>query len=89
MRRISREGLRTIISIGLKVQPGYVKMILAKTHVHDLLVEDITNRIMGEPESETVILKPSMVGTAHSPRHGRWDEDEPHPCPDLPATDHS
>ena len=89
MKRMSREGLRTIISIGLKVQPGYVKTILAKTHVHTLLVEDITSRIVGDPENETVILKPSMVGSVHSPQRGKWDIDEPHPCPDLPPTDHS
>ena len=89
MKRMSREGLRTIISIGLRVQPGYVKTILTNTHVHDLLVEDITNRVMGDPESETVVLKPSMVGSVHSPRRGKWDIDEPHPCPDLPSTDHS
>ena len=90
MKRLSREAIRTRISLALTVLRPYQKRelgLLAKG-AHRDVVEDLTTRIMGRPESEAVILVPSLTGDPHSPRHGRWGEDEPHPHPDMPFADH-
>lgn len=87
MRRMSRETLRTNICVALSVLKPYKSRTLSLNieHIRNEVVDDLINRIMGHPESEAVILQPDMVGTIHSPAIGRWDIDEPHPCPDLEA----
>jgi hypothetical protein len=90
MRRLSREAIRMRIHVALSVLPPAKRQsvgIIGDLH-REAVLEDLVMRIMGPVESETVMLVPSLVGPAHSPRHGRWEEDEPHPHPDLPASDH-
>ncbi|WP_203310515.1 hypothetical protein [Sphingomonas beigongshangi] len=73
------------ISVALSVTTPYKQRATGINieHVREEIVDDLVRRIMGSPESETVILRPSMCGSPLSPRHGVWGVDEPHPCPDL------
>jgi|GEM_PF-3059350 len=86
MMRIGREELRMLIQIGLTVRKKYEKRELGL--LTSIVIEEVTDamvmRIMGSKDSETVMLRPDMVGPSHSPSHGRWDIDEPHPHPDVP-----
>ena len=85
MRLVSRTELATTIRVALQVSPPYVKKTLAlqQSSAREMLVEDLTMRIMGKPESETVILQPDLAGEGMSQRPGTWDLDEPHPHPEL------
>jgi hypothetical protein len=88
VRRVSRETLRSNIWIALTVLKPYEKRALG-LHIEETrknVTEDLVRRIMGEPASETVMLKPDMVGSPHSPSIGKWGVDEEHPCPDLPSS---
>jgi len=90
MDRITREALRTEIWIVLTVLRPHQKRPLGidveriRGEVTDLLVD----RILGQPDSEAVLVRPSIVGGVHATRRGRWGEDEPHPFPSLTAADH-
>lgn len=85
MRLVTRNELATTIRIALQVSPPYVKKTLAlqQDTAREMLVEDLTTRIMGRPESETVILQPDLAGFGMGSKPGVWDVDEPHPHPDL------
>ena len=85
MRLVSRTELATTIRVALQVSPPYVKKTLAlqQPGAREMLVEDLTLRIMGKPESETVILQPDLAGFGMGSKPGVWDVDEPHPHPDL------
>lgn len=85
MRLVSRAELATTIRVALQVSPPYVKKTLAlqQDTAREMLVEDLTTRIMGKPESETVILQPDLAGFGTGSKPGTWDVDEPHPHPDL------
>ena len=89
MRRISREALRTRIWVALSVLPAWKQRPIGANdrRIREEITDDLVQRIMGSLESETVLLTPDMVGTIHSPRTGRWDLDEPHPHPELKASD--
>jgi hypothetical protein len=86
MKRISREELRMLIQIGLTVRKKYERrhLELQMTSAVEAVTDAIVMRIMGSVDSETVLLTPDMVGPSHSPWHGKWDIDEPHPHPDIP-----
>lgn len=90
MKRMSRDTLRMRIGIALTVLKPYQKRAVGvgDEHTREAVTEDLVRRIMGTPESEAVILQPDLVGSPHSPRHGKWDVDEPHPFPDLPFAEH-
>jgi hypothetical protein len=90
MNRISREELRMIIHIALKVRRKYerARLELDSTRAVETVTNDLVHRIMGREESETILISPSDVGTIHSPKRGSWDVDEPHPHPDLPYRHH-
>lgn len=85
MRLVTRIELATTIRVAITVAPPYVKKALELQHAsaRDLLVEDLTSRIMGAPESETVILQPDLAGFGTGSKPGVWDLDEPHPHPEL------
>ncbi len=85
MRRVTREQLRTNIWVALSVLKPFQKRApgLDIERIRVDVTDDLVKRIMGRPESETVMLQPDMVGPAHAPSHGQWDVDEPHPYPDL------
>jgi hypothetical protein len=89
MRRISREALRTRIWVGLTVLPAYKQRAIGanEQRIREQITDDLVQRIMGDPASETVLLTPDMVGTVHSPRAGKWDVDEPRPHPEVLTTD--
>ncbi len=89
MRRISREALRTRIWVALSVLPAWKQRTISVNdqRVREEITEDLVQRIMGQPESETVLLTPDMVGTIHSPRTGKWDVDEPRPHSEVLTTD--
>lgn len=81
MRRITREELRTNIWVALSVLKPYQARALSLNvdRIRNEVTEDLVQRIMGAVDSETVMLRPDMVGSAHSPSHGKWGVDEPHP----------
>lgn len=81
MRRITREELRTNIWVALSVLKPYQARALSLNvdRIRNEVTDDLVRRIMGAVESETVMLRPDMVGSAHSPSHGKWGLDEPHP----------
>jgi hypothetical protein len=81
MRRITREELRTNIWVALSVLKPYQARALSLNvdRIRNEVTDDLVQRIMGAVESETVMLRPDMAGSAHSPYHGKWDLDEPHP----------
>ncbi|USU06277.1 hypothetical protein NF699_06350 [Sphingomonadaceae bacterium OTU29LAMAA1] len=85
MNAVSRDQLRTNIWVALSVLKPYQKRALGLDieRIRSEVTDDLVQRIMGRPESETVMLRPDLVGPSHSPHHGRWDEDEPHPHPEL------
>lgn len=85
MRLVTRAELATTIRVALQVSPPYVKKTLAlqQDTAREMLVEDLTSRIMGKPESETVILQPDLAGFGIRSKPGVWDVDEPHPHPNL------
>lgn len=85
MRLVTRDDLRVTISVALSVTTPYKQRAtgINVEHVREEIVDDLVRRIMGVPESETVILRPSMCGSPLTPRHGVWDVDEPHPHPNL------
>lgn len=85
MRRITREELRTNIWVALSVLKPYQARALSLNvdRIRNEVTDDLVQRIMGAVDSETVMLRPDMVGSAHSPSHGKWGVDEPHPHPDL------
>ncbi|MEA1083196.1 hypothetical protein SFC76_02900 [Sphingomonas sp. CD22] len=85
MRRLGREQLRTNIWVALSVLKPYEKRALGLNieRIREAVADDLVRRIMGSPDSETVILQPDMAGPAHAPWLGRWGIDEPHPHPDL------
>ena len=86
MNRMSREELRMLVRIGLTVRKKYERrqLELQTASAIEAVTDDIVIRIMGREESETVLLRPDLVGPPHSPSHGRWGVDEPHPHPDVP-----
>jgi hypothetical protein len=86
MIRMSRKVLTTTISVALSVRrkPERRALGVLDRAQLDAVTEDLVDRILGKPESETVILQPSMVGNGFDARWGKWDIDEPHPHPDLP-----
>jgi hypothetical protein len=85
MKLVTRAELATTIRVSLQVSPPYVKTTLAlqQDTAREMLVEDLTIRIMGKPESETVILQPDLAGFGMSSKPGVWDQDESHPHPEL------
>ncbi len=85
MRRVTREELRTQLWVAMSVLKPYEKRALGLNieMIRNSVTDDLVQRIMGSPESETVILRPDLAGPSHSPRIGRWDVDEPHPHPKL------
>lgn len=85
MRRVTREDLRTNIWVALSVLKPYQARAfgLNVERIRNEVADDLVQRIMGQSESETVMLRPDLVGPHHSPRHGRWDVDEPHPIARL------
>lgn len=85
MRLVTRKEMATTIRVALQVSPPYVKKTLAlqQDTACEMLVEDLVTRIMGKPESETVILQPDLAGFGMSSKPGVWDLDEPHPHPKL------
>lgn len=85
MRLVTRKEMATTIRVALQVSPPYVKKTLAlqQDTACEMLVEDLVTRIMGKPESETVILQPDLAGFGMSSKPGVWDIDEPHPHPEL------
>jgi len=84
MRLVSRKELRTMISVALAVlKPAQQRAVgIAPRSTRDDITDDLVDRIMGKPESETVILQPDLVGSSYA-TVGEWDVDEPHPHPDL------
>ena len=84
VRLLTREQLRTQVWVALTVLKPYEKRALGVVveQTRKDVTEDLVLRIMGEPESETVILQPDLVGTPYS-RVGVWNVDEPHPHPDM------
>lgn len=82
---ITREELRTQLWVALCVLKPYEKRALGLNveSIRQNVTDDLVRRIMGSPESETVILRPNLAGPAHSPWVGRWGKDEPHPHPEL------
>lgn len=84
MRLVSRNELRTMISVALAVlKPAQKRSVgIVPRSARDDITDDLVERIMGKPESETVILQPDLVGSSYA-RVGEWDVDEPHPHPDL------
>lgn len=84
MRLMTRSELRTLIRVAFTVLKPAPKRVMGLTDeaARDAVAEDLVQRIMGEPRSETVILQPDLTGGAYS-RVGEWDVHEPHPCPDL------
>lgn len=85
MRLVNRAELATTIRVALQVSPPYVKktLELQQASARDMLVDDLVLRIMGAPESETVILQPDLAGFGTGSKPGAWDIDEPHPHPEL------
>lgn len=85
MRLVTRDDLRMTISAALSVTTPCKQRAtgINVEHVGEEIVDDLVRRIMGAPESETVILRPSMCGSPLPPRHGVWNVDEPHPHPEL------
>lgn len=85
MRLVTRKEMATTIRVALQVSPPYVKKTLAlqQDTACEMLVEDLVARIMGKPESETVILQPDLAGFGMGSKPGVWDVDEPHPHPNL------
>ena len=85
MRLVTRDELRMMISVALSVTKPFRQRAagLSIETAREEITDDLVHRIMGEPESEAVILRPSLTGPPLSPRHGVWDVDEPHPHPDL------
>lgn len=86
MKRVSRDRLRMDIWIALSVVRSDRKRALGIDieHVRQTVTDDLVERIMGPPESETVMIKPDLAGPALSPYRGRWGHDEPYPHLDLP-----
>ena len=87
MRRLSRETVCERIYLALTTfRPMFVRKNLGFDAERDrrTLADAMVDRVMGAPDSEAVVLVPDMVGDAHTVRYGRWDEDEPRPCPDVP-----
>lgn len=84
MRLVTRNELRTTISVALAVlKPAQQRAIgIAPRSARDDIADDLVERIMGKPESETVILQPDLVGSTYA-KVGEWDVDEPHPHPEL------
>ena len=84
VRLVTRNELRTTISVALAVlKPAQQRSIgIAPRSARDDITDDLVDRIMGKPESETVILQPDLVGTTYA-TVGKWDVDEPHPHPTL------
>lgn len=85
MKLVTRDEVRMMVSIALTVAAPYKKRavgLVAEEARRDV-TEDLVHRLMGAPESESVILRPSLVGSPLSPSHGVWDVDEPHPHPEL------
>ncbi len=89
MKRLSRQTIQLRIAIGLTVLPKHHKRALGLNSqaAVDFAAADMVQRIMGNVESEAVVLVPDRHGNAHQPRHGVWGVDEPHPAPDLPFID--
>lgn len=53
----------------------------------EMLVEDLTSRIMGVPENETVILQSELAGFGTGSKLGVWDLDAPSaPLPEEAIT---
>lgn len=86
MRRMTREAIRMRIAIALTLHKPAVKRAVGMNteDARERVTADLVERIMCPPESEAVILVPDLYGSVHSPYHGKWDIDEPHPHPDLP-----
>ncbi|MBB4619976.1 hypothetical protein [Sphingomonas abaci] len=82
---VTRAELATTIRVAIAVAPPYVKKTLELQHAsaREMLVDDLVSRIMGSPESETVILQPDLAGFGTGSKPGVWDVDEPHPHPEL------
>ena len=85
MRLVTRKEMATTIRVALQVSPPYVKKTLSlqQDTACEMLVEHLVTRIMGKPESETVLLQPDLAGFGMSSKPGIWDLDEPHPHPEL------
>ncbi|KQN28293.1 hypothetical protein ASF00_10490 [Sphingomonas sp. Leaf34] len=90
MNRISREELRMIIEVALTVRRKSERMSvdLQGARAVQSFTDDLLQRIMGQEESETILIVPSNVGPQHSPKRGSWGVDEPHPHPDLSYRHH-
>lgn len=89
MKRLSRETIQLRVAIGLTVLPKHHKRALGLNSqaAIDFAAADMVQRIMGNAESEAVVLVPDRHGDAHQPRHGVWGVDEPHPAPIVPFID--
>lgn len=81
MHRISRDELRMRLAIALTLYKRSEKRVMGIDTERKLnqVVDDLVGRIMGYPDNENVILKPSAVTTRDGERQGVWDQDEPHP----------
>ena len=75
------------IWIALTVLKPYQKRALGLDieRTREEVTDELVRRIMGAPESEAVMLVPSLAGPPLSPYRGRWGVEEPHPFPDLPT----
>lgn len=87
MERVSRDHLRLVLSIALKLYRRSEKKAfgIESETVLNKMVEDILTRVMGKPENESVILRPSRINRQIGEREGHWGGDEPHPLDVLPA----
>lgn len=85
MRRLSRDDARLILRIALGLYKRSEKKVMGidTEALRDQMVEDILRRMMGSPDNESVILRPSNVVSQAGERQGYWDRDEPHPVPIL------
>lgn len=84
MRLLTRQQLRTQVWVALTVLKPFQKRALGVLvdQTREEVTDDLVYRIMGEPESETVILQPDLVDSPYT-RVGKWNVDEPHPHPEL------
>ena len=86
MRRVSRKDLLDTLYIALTVlRPGQKRALgVDIERTRSEVVETLVYRVMGPPENEAVLLKPSMVSEPKGHRAGVWGADEPHPDAYLP-----
>ena len=86
MRRVSRKDLLDSLYVALTVlrPPAKRALCVDVEKVRAEVAEALVHRVMGSPENEAVLLRPSMVTERQGHRPGIWGEDEPHPDAYLP-----